>query len=68
MVTADGAVQWLRTLARAALGDAGESPFAHATKGRDIRLRLDRKVRYELDGGDRKKVAQAPHRDRAAAR
>jgi diacylglycerol kinase (ATP) len=56
VVTADGAVQWLRTLARAALGDASKSPFAHATKGRDIRLRFDRKVRYELDGGDRDKV------------
>jgi YegS/Rv2252/BmrU family lipid kinase len=56
VVTADGAVQWLRTLARAALGDASKSPFAHATKGRDIRLKFDRKVRYELDGGDREKV------------
>lgn len=56
VVSADGAVQWLRTLARAALGDASKSPFAHATKGRDIRIKLDRKVRYELDGGERGKV------------
>lgn len=56
VVSADGAVEWLRTMARAALGDVTRSPFAHATRGRDVRVRLDRKVRYELDGGDRRKA------------
>ena len=27
-----------------------------ATKARAVKVKLDRKVRYELDGGDRKKV------------
>jgi len=56
VVTADGVTQWLRTLTRAAIGDASKSPYAHATKAKRVRIRLDRKVPYELDGGDRKKV------------
>jgi diacylglycerol kinase (ATP) len=56
VVTADGAVQWLRTLARAALGTASESPYARTTTARIVRIKLDRKVRYQLDGGERTKV------------
>ena len=56
VVTADGAVQWLRTLARAAVGSAERSPYARTTEARSVRIKLDRKVLYELDGGDRKKV------------
>ena len=54
--TADGLVQWARTLARTARGDPTASPFVRATKARAVNVRLDRKVLYELDGGDRKKV------------
>jgi diacylglycerol kinase (ATP) len=54
--TADGVVQWARTLARTARGDPTASPFVRATKARAVNVRLDRKVLYELDGGDRKKV------------
>ena len=54
--TADGLVQWARTLARTARGDPMGSPFVRATKARAVKVRLDRKVLYELDGGDRKKV------------
>jgi diacylglycerol kinase (ATP) len=54
--TAEGLVQWARTLVRTAQGDPTRSPFVRATKARDVKVRLDRKVLYELDGGDRKKV------------
>jgi len=54
--TADGLVQWARTLARTARGNPIASPFVRATKARAVKVRLDRKVLYELDGGDRKKV------------
>jgi YegS/Rv2252/BmrU family lipid kinase len=56
VVTAEGVVQWARTLARTAAGDPTRSPFVRATKARRVKVRLDRKVRYELDGGDRTKV------------
>jgi diacylglycerol kinase (ATP) len=56
VVTAEGVVQWVRTLARTAAGDPTRSPFTRATKARRVEVRLDRKVRYELDGGDRTRV------------
>jgi len=54
--TADGLVQWARTLVRTARGDPSRSPFVRATKARRVKVELDRKVLYELDGGDRKKI------------
>jgi diacylglycerol kinase (ATP) len=54
--TAEGLVQWARTLARTATGDPTLSPFVRATRARKVKVQLDRKVRYELDGGDRTKV------------
>jgi YegS/Rv2252/BmrU family lipid kinase len=56
VVTAEGLVQWTRTLARTAAGDPVKSPFVRATKARKLKVELDREVRYELDGGDRSKV------------
>jgi len=56
VVTAEGVVQWARTLARTAAGDPTLSPFVRATRAREVKVRLDRKVRYELDGGDRTKL------------
>jgi diacylglycerol kinase (ATP) len=56
VVTAEGVMQWARTLARTAAGDPTASPFVRATRARKVKVRLDRKVRYELDGGDRTKV------------
>jgi diacylglycerol kinase (ATP) len=56
VVTAEGLVQWTRTLVRTAVGDPNRSPFVRSTKARTVRAKLDRKVRYELDGGDRSKV------------
>jgi diacylglycerol kinase (ATP) len=56
VVTAEGVVQWARTIARTAVGDPTRSPFVRATRAREVEVKLDRKVRYELDGGDRKRV------------
>ncbi len=56
IVKADGLVQWLRTLATTAVGTPTNSPFVQATKARSVKVKLDRKTRYELDGGDRTKV------------
>jgi YegS/Rv2252/BmrU family lipid kinase len=56
VVTAEGVVQWARTLARTAAGKPLKSPFVRSTKARAVKVKLDRKVLYELDGGDRAKV------------
>ena len=56
VVTAEGPVEMARTVVRTAVGTAHKSPFVRVTKGRSVRVKLDRKVRYELDGGDRSKV------------
>jgi diacylglycerol kinase (ATP) len=55
VVTAEGLWQWARTLGRVALGDPEASPFVKTTTARSIEVRLDRKLPYELDGGDRAK-------------
>ena len=51
-----GEAQTARARARTAAGDPTRSPFVRATSARSVKVRLDRKVRYELDGGDRTKV------------
>jgi len=56
VVTADGLVEWGRMLARTAVGTAGKSPFAQSTKARSVKVKLNRKILYELDGGERTKV------------
>lgn len=58
VVTAEGVTQWLRALTRAAVGSPDKSPFVRTTKARKIRIRLDRKIPYELDGGDEKPVTK----------
>jgi diacylglycerol kinase (ATP) len=56
VVTAEGLLEWGRMLARAAVGTASKSPFAQTTKASAVKVKLNRKVLYELDGGDRTKV------------
>jgi diacylglycerol kinase (ATP) len=56
VVTADGVLDWSRMMARAVAGSLADSPFAQTTKARDVKVKLSRKVLYELDGGDRTKV------------
>ena len=48
--------QWARTVARTAIGSVATSPFVQVTKAKRVDVELDRKVPYELDGGDRKEV------------
>jgi YegS/Rv2252/BmrU family lipid kinase len=54
VVTAKSVTQWLRALARTAAGSPDDSPFVRTTKARRVRIRLDRRMPYELDGGDAK--------------
>ena len=56
VVSADGVKEWASTVARAVVGTAGKSPHAFTTKVHSARIKLDRKVLYEIDGGDRKKA------------
>lgn len=67
VVTAKGVVQWLRALSRTAVGSADRSKFVRTTKARKIRVRFDRKVPYELDGGDKKAVKKLKIRVQPAA-
>ena len=53
VLTAKGWLQWTRALARTAVGNADRSPFVSTTRGKSIRVKLGRAVRYELDGGER---------------
>ena len=48
--------QWARTIARTAVGSASQSPFVQVTKAKRIDVEFNRKVLYELDGGDRDEV------------
>lgn len=54
VVTAEGPLQWIRTAARAVVGDVESSPFLRSAQGSKVRLRFDEPVVYELDGGERK--------------
>jgi diacylglycerol kinase (ATP) len=56
VVSADGIREWAGTVARAVVGTAAKSPHAFTTKVHSVRIKLDRKVPYEIDGGVRKKV------------
>jgi len=56
VTNAEGIGQWARTVARTAIGSTAKSPFVQVTKAKKIRIELDRKVAYELDGGEREPV------------
>ena len=53
VVTAQGAWQWARALARTAHGHPERSPFVNTTSGRRFSVRFSHPTLYELDGGDR---------------
>jgi len=53
VVTAKNPVEWARVFGRLTLGRAEDSPFAEVTRGTKFKIRFDRKVPYELDGGAR---------------
>jgi diacylglycerol kinase (ATP) len=56
VVTADGVAQWAGTVGRTIAGHPERSPNFRVTRGRKMKVKLDRKVLYELDGGARTKV------------
>jgi diacylglycerol kinase family enzyme len=53
VVTAKNAVQWARTLGRAALGKTEKSPFVETAAGTSFTIRFNQRFPYELDGGAR---------------
>lgn len=56
IITADGPIQWIRTAARALVGNAEDSPFTRTAQGASVVLTFDRPVVYEVDGGEREPV------------
>ncbi len=56
VLTADGAIQTVRTMARVVVGTADNAPYAKTTKASSVRIKMGRKVPYEVDGGERKNV------------
>jgi diacylglycerol kinase (ATP) len=56
VVTADSAMDWTRTLGRAAVGDVSGSPFVETTWGKAFDVRFDQGIPFEVDGSDRKKT------------
>lgn len=65
VVTADGPAQWARALARTATKQPQKSKFVQMTSGTKFDVKIDRKIPFELDGGDRPatkrlKVAAVP--------
>lgn len=56
VLTAEGAWQWMRTIARATVGNAEKSPMVQMTQAKKIRVETRKKLPYELDGGARSKT------------
>ncbi len=54
--TAQGALQWARTLGRMAFGRTDESPFVQVSSARKVKVRFAEPVLLELDGGSRTPV------------
>ncbi|MDG4821492.1 diacylglycerol kinase family protein [Asanoa sp. WMMD1127] len=53
VATAEGALEWARTLGRMATGRSEGSPFIKITAGQKIRVKLAEPLTYEIDGGAR---------------
>jgi len=58
VVTARNPAEWARALGKLAVGRAQGSPFVETTRGKKFKVRFDRKLPYELDGGARKACKQ----------
>ncbi|HEX5950092.1 MAG TPA: YegS/Rv2252/BmrU family lipid kinase [Actinomycetota bacterium] len=67
VVTADGLIDWARTLGRTAVGHAASSPFVETTTAAKVDVLLDTKTPYELDGGDRPATKRLKFRVKPAA-
>jgi diacylglycerol kinase (ATP) len=67
IVTAQGVVDWARTLGRTMAGHPGSSPFIETMTATRIDVRLEKKLPYELDGGDRPETKHLRFRVKPAA-
>ncbi|HEY7106799.1 MAG TPA: YegS/Rv2252/BmrU family lipid kinase [Acidimicrobiia bacterium] len=67
VVTAQGMTQWARATARALAGSPTRSPFVRETRGRKVRVDLDTKLPYEVDGGARGRTRRLKARVRPHA-
>jgi diacylglycerol kinase family enzyme len=56
VITADGVAQWAETVGRTITGRVEGAAHARMTTAREVKVKLDRKVLYEIDGGARTKV------------
>lgn len=65
--TAQGALQWARTLGRMAFGRSDDSPFVRVASARKVKVRFAEPVLLELDGGARTKVRKLKARAVPAA-
>lgn len=54
VVTATSPLEWGRALGRTVIGDPEKSPFVRIASGRSFEVRLEKKLPYEMDGGERK--------------
>jgi diacylglycerol kinase (ATP) len=52
VLTASGRADWLRLGTRALVGRIDSSPLVNITKASTVKIRLDRTMPWELDGGD----------------
>ena len=53
LVTAKGVVEWARTAARVMTSSPEASPFVESITAHTVDIRLEDKMAYELDGGER---------------
>ncbi|HEX5096057.1 MAG TPA: diacylglycerol kinase family protein [Acidimicrobiia bacterium] len=53
VVTATNLLEWSRVFMRTARSKPADSPFVRVVPARSVRVRFDRPMPYELDGGDR---------------
>jgi len=58
VTTARGSAEWSRALARIGTGPSDRSPYVRTGRARKISVKLDRPLRYELDGGARSKTSR----------
>lgn len=56
IVTAQQRLDWVRVGLRAATGTIESSPLVDVTQGRRVRVRMKRRLPWEIDGGDRSKT------------
>jgi diacylglycerol kinase (ATP) len=67
VATAEGALEWARTLGRMATGRSDGSPFIKITAGEKIRVKLAEPLTYEIDGGARRATGKLKARAIPAA-